>query len=202
MKPDKSHYRNLVAQNEWIRSNLFDALGNYKFCQSCINSVLEIGTQRLAHQWTIKRRQALLPKVTMTKSDVINKHLEEMVVMPESEDNFKKWWPSQVDTDVVDVRYPHESHGLARKPSNYSKKSVQDDFLQFVDLNSQPNGRNSSSFGALFYFPPKFSRVGEPIKSEKNYDNKVCQSLVCEFNREFKRREEGESVLNVLLFDG
>ena len=44
--------------------------------------------------------------------------------------------------------------------------------------------------------------VGEPKKSEKNHDNKVCQSLVCEFNREFKRREKGESVLNVLLFDG
>lgn len=66
-----------------------------------------------------------------------------------------------MDTDVVNVRYPHESHGLARKTSNSSKKSVQDDFLQFVDLNSQPNGRNSNSFGALFYFLP---------------------TLVCEFN--------------------
>ena len=25
-KPDKQHYRNLVAQNAWIRANLFDAL--------------------------------------------------------------------------------------------------------------------------------------------------------------------------------
>lgn len=24
VKPDKHHYRNLVAQNEWIRSNLFE----------------------------------------------------------------------------------------------------------------------------------------------------------------------------------
>lgn len=189
VKPDKLHYRNLVAQNEWIRSNLFDALGNYRFCQTCITSVLEIGTQRLSHQRTIKCRQVLLPLVTMTKSDIINKHLEKAVVMPDGEDNFKKWWPSLVDTDIVNVRYPHESHGLARKPSNSSKKSVQEDFLQFVDLNSQPNGRNSSSFGALFYFLPKFSRIGEPKKSEKNYNNKVRQSLICEFNR--VQEEEG-----------
>jgi hypothetical protein len=74
VKPDKIHYRNLVAQNQWIRSNLFDALGNYKFCQTCINSVLEVGTQRLAHQRTIKRRLALFPLATLTKSDVMNKH--------------------------------------------------------------------------------------------------------------------------------
>ena len=110
-----------MAQNEWIRSNLFDSLGNYRYCQSCINDILEVGTQRLTHQRTIKRQQALLPLVTMTKSDVINKHLEEFVVMPEGQDDFKKWWPSLLDTDVTNIRYPHESHGLARKSSNYSE---------------------------------------------------------------------------------
>ena len=54
-KPDKLHYRNLVAQNQWIRNNLRDALGNYRYCQKCINKVLRIGTQRLAHQRAIKR---------------------------------------------------------------------------------------------------------------------------------------------------
>ena len=54
-KPDKQHYRNLVAQNEWIRGNLFDALGNYRFCQACISETLQVGSQRLAHQRTIKR---------------------------------------------------------------------------------------------------------------------------------------------------
>ena len=39
-KPDKLNYCNLVAQNHWIRSNLFDALGNYKYCQKCITRVL------------------------------------------------------------------------------------------------------------------------------------------------------------------
>ena len=188
-KPDKQHYRNLVAQNEWIRGNLFDALGNYRYCQACISETLQVGSQRLARQRTIKRRQALIPLLPMTKSDVISNRLEEKVVMPEGQDNFKEWWPTLTETDIVNVHYPHESHGLARKPSNSAKVTVKEQFLQFVDLNSQPNGRQSSSSGALFYFLPKFTRIGAPKKSEKNYLDKVQHSLLCEFNR--VQEEEG-----------
>ncbi len=52
-KPEKQHYRNLVAQNTWNRSNLFVALGNYKYCS--------IGSQRLTRQRSIKQREALTP---------------------------------------------------------------------------------------------------------------------------------------------
>ena len=189
-KPDKSHYRNLVAQNQWIRSNLFDGLGNYRYCQACITAVYGIGSQRLAHQRSVKCRQGLIPLLPMTKSDVVSKKLEGRVVMPENQDNFKKWWPTLADTDVVNVSYPHEDHGLARKPSNSAKVTVHEQFLEFVDNNSQPNGRQASSYGALFYFLPKFTRIGEPKKSEKNYDEKVKQSLLCEFNR--VQKESGQ----------
>lgn len=182
-KPDKLHFRNLVAQNEWIRNNLFDGLGNYCYCQACITEVYGIGSQRLAHQRSVKRRQCLISLVPMTKSDVISNKLEKCVVMPDNQDNFKKWWPTLSGTDVVNVNYPHESHGLARKPSNSAKVTVREQFLEFVDQNSQPNGRQASSSGALFYFLPKLTRIGEPKKSEKNYNEKVKQSLVCEFNR-------------------
>ena len=80
-KPDKTHYRNLVAQNEWIRSNLFDGLGNYRYCQSCITEVYGIGSQRLAHQRSVKRKQGLIPLVPMTKSDVVSNKLEGRVEM-------------------------------------------------------------------------------------------------------------------------
>ena len=189
-KPDKAHYRNLVAQNEWIRSNLFDGLGNYRYCQACITAVYGIGSQRLAHQRSVKRQLGLIPSLPMTKSDVVSKKLEGRVVMPENQDNFKKWWPTLADTDVVNVSYPHEDHGLARKPSNSAKVTVHEQFLEFIDNNSQPNGRQASSYGALFYFLPKFTRIGEPKKSEKNYDKKVKQSLLCEFNR--VQKESGQ----------
>lgn len=32
---DKTHYRDLVKQNEWLRENLFDAVGNCLYCQAC-----------------------------------------------------------------------------------------------------------------------------------------------------------------------
>ena len=182
-KPNKLHYRNLVAQNKWIRSNLFDALGNYKYCQRCITLILKIGTQRLAHQRTVKQCQAHAPLVHMTKSEVLVDHLEEYVVLPDGQEFFDSWWDSVGNAEAVQVRYPHESHGLARKTSNSAKPSVLDDFLKFVDENSQPNGRQSGSFGAHFYFSPKFSRIGEPKRSEKNFDDKTTHSLICEFNR-------------------
>ena len=48
-----------------IRSNLFDAVGNYT---TCIVSILGIGSQHLAHQRSIKQREAHIPVVDMTKS--------------------------------------------------------------------------------------------------------------------------------------
>ena len=171
-KPDKTHYRNLVAHNEWIRSNLFDDLGNYRYCQSCITEVYGIGSQRLAHQRSVIRKQGLIPLVSMTKSDVVSNKLEGRVVMPDSQDNFKKWWPTLSDTDVVNVSYPHESHGLARKHSNSAKVTVREQFLDFVDNNSQPNGKQASSSGALFYFLPSSLELVSPRNQRKSMARK------------------------------
>lgn len=33
------------------------------------------------------------------------------------------------------------------------------DFLEFVDLNTQPNDRHTGSYNAQFFFIPKFSRI-------------------------------------------
>lgn len=43
--------------------------------------------------------------------------------------------------------------------SNHSKLDVIADFLEFVDLNTQPNGRHTGSYNAQFFFIPKFSRI-------------------------------------------
>ena len=75
----------------------------------------------------------------MTKSDVISNKLEKCVVMPDNQGNFKKWLPTLSGTDVVNVNYPHKSHGLARKPTNSAKVTVREQFLEFLDQISQPN---------------------------------------------------------------
>ena len=126
----------------YIHNNLFDALGNYHYCQKYINKVLIIG-----------------------------------------------------------VRFPHSSHGLARRSSNVSKRSVQEDFFHFGDTNSQPNGRNASSFGAQFYFLCKCTRIGKPQKGEQSSAEKVNRSVISEFN-EFKQSTTGKGAWRGLHFNG
>ena len=70
---------------------------------------------------------------------------------------FKTWWRGLAGSAIVQVRYPHERHGLAGKTSNSAKVDTQKEFLEFVDVNSQPNGRSADSTGPTFYFLPKFA---------------------------------------------
>ena len=72
---------------------------------------------------------------------------------------------------------------FVQRTSNHAKQSVMADFLDFIDANSQPNGRQSGSYSAQFFFHPKFTRIAPPKQGEKNYDEKAHSSLVHEFNR-------------------
>ena len=83
----------------------------------------------------------------------------------------------------MELRYPHEQHGLRGKTSNRAKTDVMNDFLKFVDNNSTPNGRQADSRCPTFYFLPKFRRIEPPKSDEKDLDEKVSCCLVSEFNR-------------------
>ena len=87
------------------------------------------------------------------------------------------------------MQFPHERHGLASRLSNHLKQDVMAHFLEFVDENSQPNGRQAGSYSAQFFFNPKITRIAPPREGEKNYDEKARSSLVHEFNR--VQREQG-----------
>ena len=56
--------------------------------------------------------------------------------------------------------------------------------------NSQPNGRQSGSYSAQYYFLPKFTCIDPPKSGEPNYSEKERSSLVSEFNQ--AQREQGE----------
>ena len=58
-----------------------------------------------------------------------------------------------------------------------------DDFLTFVDLNSQANGRSADSSAPTFYFLPKFTTVQMPKDDTPNFAERVARSLVGEFNQ-------------------
>ena len=81
--------------------------------------------------------------------------------------------------EVVEVQYPHKRHGLAGRRSNHAKQEVMADF---VDNNSQPNGRQEGSYSA-HSFLPQFTRIVGPAEREKNFEEKCKSSVVAQFNR-------------------
>ena len=162
-------------------SNIFDPLGNYLFCSPCVNAAL--GVSYLARLRNIKKAQFLDPIKMMPKCAVEEAKLDNFVVMPSGCDlSCALWWKSLQSDAVVSVRYPHERHGLAGKPSNQAKQSVNADFLKFVDVNSQPNGRREDSLSATHYFLPRFKTIQMPKKCVRYFQERVDVSVVGVFN--------------------
>ena len=180
---DLVHYRDITKQNEWLRENVFDSLGNYLYCCSCIRASLGISKDRIARQRSIKR-QSQEPIVSMSKSEVEAQRLSDYIIMPaDQEMSFKKWWEALDASAAVEVRYPHKRHGNAGKPSHSAKSSVMDDFLKFVNLNSQPNGRSADSSGPTSYFLPRFTTIQMPKAGTSHHEERLKRSIVGEFNR-------------------
>ena len=181
---DATHYRDLVRQNEWLRSNMFDSLGNYLYCSSCIRAAFGISKQRLTRQRNIKRKENQEPTSELTKTEVEEQRLGQYVVMPARVDSsFKNWWEPLEPSATVTVRMPHSRHGNAGQVSHSAKTSVRERFLEFVDNNSQPNGRSADSHGPTSYFSPQFTAIQMPKKKVHHYEERLRRSVVGEFNR-------------------
>ena len=121
----------------------------------------------------------------MTKKNVVEKRLENFVLHDVEGGmlTFEVWWKTVEDDEVVEVQYPHERHGLAGRSSNHSKNEAMTDFLDFVDSNIQPNGRQAGSYSAQYFFVPKFTRIAPPTQGENNYNEKAQSSVVSQFNK-------------------
>ena len=192
-RADAIPYRDLVSQNEWLRQNMFDSLGNYLYCCACIRSALGVSKDRLTRQRNIKRCQSQVPIVEMAKSEIEQQRLGAFVLMPQHLDiSFNMWWRSQSPATKIQVRIPHERHGNAGKISNSAKTTVRQDFIEFIDMNSQPNGRSADSSGPTVYFLPKFSTIQAPKPSVSHYEERLARSVVGEFNRVQRERDRGE----------
>ena len=83
---------------------------------------------------------------------------------------------------ALTVHYPHERHGHAGKKSHAAKVDAKKDYLMFVDLNSQPNGRSADSTSATHFLLPKFHTIQIPKVGVSNFEERVQQSLLGEFN--------------------
>lgn len=119
----------------------------------------------------------------MTKKEVDDQSLTSFVVMPsEMELCFALWWKDLPSDHKVAVHYQFERHGLAGRVLNSAKTDAKQNFLEFIDSNSQPNGRRFDSSNPTHYFLPKFTTISAPKKDVHNYDSRLATSLVGEFN--------------------
>ena len=122
----------------------------------------------------------------MTKQEVVDRKLVSFVLHPELDEGELRqmnWWKSLANNKDVEVKFPHEQHGLTGKPSNHSKPAVKDAFLRFADSNRHPNGRQAGSYSLQFYFIPKFTRIVPPTAEEKDFEAKAKSSVVWVFNQ-------------------
>ena len=112
--------------------------------------------------------------------DVEGQQLGDFVVPTSVDMSFLTWWLS-VD-DIVQVRYPHQRHGHAGKPSHSSKPKLQEDCLAFVDANTQLNGRSADSFGPTHHWccslrpAQTICRVGEFNTIQQENGKQTCSN--------------------------
>ena len=149
-------YRDVVKQNEWLRQNCYDSLGNYLYCGTCIQSAIGVSKDRLAKQRNIKRQQSQVPIVEMTKAEIEKQRLSAYVVMPEMVDTaFNNWWRSLEPSATIQVRFPYEHHGNAGKTSNSAKTTLREEFSNL--LMQIPNRMDDQQT-----FIPKFTTIQMP----------------------------------------
>ena len=140
-KTASKRYRNITQQNKWLLENVFDSYGNYIFCFSCIKNILEVGGKRLHRLRDIKRQQVHAATIHMRKHQVARERICD-VVPPVHATNVLAWWMSLEDDSVVELRSPPKLH---RGTSHYRKEELLPRFLDFIDHNSQSNGRRAKS---------------------------------------------------------
>ena len=177
---DQTKSKNFKQQNKWLLENIFDSHGNYLYCFACIKKILGVGGDRLNRLREIKRQQVNMPIIRIPKDQVPAERIGD-IILPENETNLLSWWVKLEDNCIVELRSPPKLH---RGKSNNSKEHILPRFLDFIDINSQPNGRRVGSHGPLFYLNSKFDRINTPSKNEADKPEQwKRRSLVYEFNR-------------------
>lgn len=177
---DSKSGQDLNQQNKWLLENVFDSYGNYVFCCSCIQEILGISGRRLRRLRKIKQQEANLPTIRVRK-DQVTKNQRCHIVPPSDVLNIISWWETLSDDSIIELRTPPKLHNGS---SNNKKDKHLKQFLEFVDNNSQPNGRRVGSHGPLYFFSSKFTRISAPYASEEGKPEQwKRRSLVYEYNR-------------------
>lgn len=68
-----------AAQTQWLCQIVLDVHGNLLFCQECITAFAGVHTEHLHRQCTIKQQMNQWPIMIMTKKEVTEKRLENVL---------------------------------------------------------------------------------------------------------------------------
>jgi len=178
--PNTTTNQDINQQNKWLLENVFDSYGNYIFCCSCIQDILGVSGRRLRRLRKIKQQQAIIPTACVRK-DQVSKDQTCNVVPPADVENVIDWWANLSDDSIIELRLSPKLHNGR---GNNKKEMLLKQFLEFVDNNSQPNGRRVGSHGPLYYLSSKFTRISAPYTSEEGKPEAwKRRSLVYEYNR-------------------
>lgn len=122
------------------------------------------------------------PVVDMTKEDVEEQRLEDFVIMPDGTVTvFMVWWGGLSRSTMVQVSYPHDINmGMLGRCHMWLRH--QEDFLTYVDDNSQPNGWSADLSGPTSYFLGKFTTLQTPKVGSSHYEEHLSRFVVDEFN--------------------
>ena len=184
--PNKKTSQDINQQNKWLLENVFDSYGNYIFCCSCIQDILGVSGRRLRRLRKIKQQQSIIPTIWVRK-DQVSKDQTCSVIPPADVASAIDWWANLNNDSIIELRSPPKLHNGR---GNNRKELIFKQFLEFVDNNSQPNGRRVGSHGPLYFLNSKFTRINAPYTSEAGKPEQwKRRSLVYEYNRSLGNNE-------------
>jgi hypothetical protein len=156
-KRKETPYYDCKEQNELLIKSVFDPMGNYVYHWDCVMTVFKIGSARLARLRKIVQEKKS-GTVTVQKESVPK--VSDIVLPMDCSLTEAAWLDKQpAGSDIVCRSHP-ERHGNACRKSNNAKSSaIVQKFLDFVDSNSESNGRKEGSHGPTYFFSPKFTML-------------------------------------------
>jgi hypothetical protein len=165
-----------------ILVSLFDTRGNPMHEGECVKRLFGIGRTRFA---SVHDKAKVKHTVTVVRRDEVtevDQRTGRVIAPPNARlhDGGIAWFANLEPHDPVELRI-RRGHGLEGRPSNNAKPpDVLEDFREFVNANSAPNGRRPGTGHAEYYFAAHFSSVDRSYATTPKPGH---YSLLEEFNK-------------------
>lgn len=158
----------------------FDANGNYLMCVRCIAKYLKVSTTTLASLWRKKRNHSAYNSGNRKIAIKLLADIQFPNEIAKNDMNSQRAWIMMQDKDY-DLKI-RKSSALPTHVQTYanvinSKSRQLIEYLKFLDVNSIPNGRATSSRGKTHFLSCCFSRNTPYNEKRCDYEKVKQRSL-------------------------